>query len=794
MKIFIHNLKVALRNLMKYKLQTLISVVSIAVGIVTLALAHSILDKKRLPAIYDQPFYERTYNLTFKSLNDGEDAKINLNIIRALKRDGGLKSADKVVLPPLAKSAVRADFHLPDSSQRKGLIKAECIDPEYLSLVGFQSAITGKKISELKKGQAIIGEQLAKQIFNSKIPIGSIQMKTGPVQPIPVRIVDVYRQMPSFDEKEPEDALLFCLASNIEDQDLDLFYLIPWINVVLKEGYTERKLINEVNQRILPFGIRADVSRSLTEEDIKSHFAMSTLVYVISSLILLAAIIGFLRIHLQLFQLRRSELTLRIVNGAHRIELFRMLFTEPAITIFLAVVIAIILGYPLQEFLNNQDIIKNAMIIQVSNICLYSSVIGGGLLILTGLTAWCAIKRICYSQQNISSNLQQGRTNLFRFIMLGFQIVVSMIFVSCTLILINDGYKLLKLYNLPEKEDPFKESLLLRTDIFTSDRKPILDELNRLPELDRMFLFDIISSNYLIEIRNNPDIPEKFHGRKNFYLYLTNDPTLLSYMGIDVQWFPGDFDRNECILVGEDIYKGLQEANILSNNSLTLDRFGQDLNQTLTIGGVIKIFPYERKTELFLAINHNWESGTCQYALFPKTGKGKALESKAVEILKICDPENINIMYLLHNLRDFINYIPGNVEDIFAGSLFLGIVSLLICAISILSSISFDTRSRRKEVAIRKVNGAKNKDIYHMFGKVYIILTIFAILISVPVNVLFSRWVEGYVNGIITEISFSPVMPIILGCSIVILLIFLIVGLQIHRMMQVDPAKIIAKE
>ena len=39
MHIILHNLKAAAHNLMKYRLQTLISVVSIAIGIVTLAIA-----------------------------------------------------------------------------------------------------------------------------------------------------------------------------------------------------------------------------------------------------------------------------------------------------------------------------------------------------------------------------------------------------------------------------------------------------------------------------------------------------------------------------------------------------------------------------------------------------------------------------------------------------------------------------------------------------------------------------------------------------------------------------------
>ena len=59
MKMTFHNLKVAVRNLMKYKLQTLISVLSIAIGIVTLAFAHAAIAEAET-ALYLQPALCRT--------------------------------------------------------------------------------------------------------------------------------------------------------------------------------------------------------------------------------------------------------------------------------------------------------------------------------------------------------------------------------------------------------------------------------------------------------------------------------------------------------------------------------------------------------------------------------------------------------------------------------------------------------------------------------------------------------------------------------------------------------------
>ncbi len=51
-----HNLKIAYRNLMKYKFQTLVSVLALAVGMVTLAAMHFVLKHFGPPAITEEPY------------------------------------------------------------------------------------------------------------------------------------------------------------------------------------------------------------------------------------------------------------------------------------------------------------------------------------------------------------------------------------------------------------------------------------------------------------------------------------------------------------------------------------------------------------------------------------------------------------------------------------------------------------------------------------------------------------------------------------------------------------------
>ena len=56
MHMILHHLKVAVRNLLKYKLQTVISILSIALGILTLAFVHAVPEDVTYPSLYSQPY------------------------------------------------------------------------------------------------------------------------------------------------------------------------------------------------------------------------------------------------------------------------------------------------------------------------------------------------------------------------------------------------------------------------------------------------------------------------------------------------------------------------------------------------------------------------------------------------------------------------------------------------------------------------------------------------------------------------------------------------------------------
>ena len=84
----IHYLKTALRHLLQYKLQIVISVASMAVGMVTLSTIHMITQQYSLPPICNEPYYQRACLIEVDSLwseqSESEHVLLNQEIIRAL--------------------------------------------------------------------------------------------------------------------------------------------------------------------------------------------------------------------------------------------------------------------------------------------------------------------------------------------------------------------------------------------------------------------------------------------------------------------------------------------------------------------------------------------------------------------------------------------------------------------------------------------------------------------------------------------------------------------------------------
>lgn len=796
MNMLLHNLKVALRNILKYKVQTLGSILSLAIGMVTLATVHSFLQNFRMASINHEPYYDRVYNLRFDSIQKRQSdhsIRINGDIVRAVKANGGPRCIEQGPYAPNGMlTGGWAEFTLNGKTKRKMQLHAVPLDRHYPNFVGIRSAITGEKIKVLGPHDAIINEKQAKQIFGDKNPVGASIRLSKDYGNYQLRLVDVYQDLSLTEQKS---SALFYSPWELEDMDLNQFYAVAFY-VVLKEGCTPQQLKAEVNSRLKPLGLKVKTEKlkdRLNEEYSTVAIARS-ITYLIGSLILLAAIIGFLRMQTQLFWMRRREISLRITNGATRLQLFSMFATEVVVIVLVAYLVAVLMGSWICDYLARPQFAEiTSELGTISHLYLYSLAIGLVVMMLCLAIIWIVLSRICKRTQALESGMRRSHNHWFRNTMLGVQVMISMFFLGVTFCLLCWVGKMADFNHIPDDERAYKQSLYLQTNAAENVQR-LRDKLIHLPQVERWipYSWGFWKVNELAENEEfskavwKDDLFVSYSNVTNYRIQMTSDTSYLDFFRIKVNWKP-KANRKKCILVNEELYKLMRQYHVAPNDILTVDEM-----DSYQIAGTFQSVPYEgsMKTDIysFIVIDPKEAYGATHYILVAKPGKYKEMQIAVDRMIQKLEPAVVKPMS--SNLRDYMAREMFALEILQNIAWILAIVSLAICLISIFSTVMLDTQTRKKEVAIRKVNGALTKDIAKLFGRTYLVITLTAMVFAVVAMLLFHIVLSQMFN----MVEINPVFPIILSIVIVIGFIAAIIACQVRKIMKVDPSEILAKE
>lgn len=796
MNMLLHNLKVALRNILKYKVQTLGSILSLAIGMVTLATVHSFLQNFRMASINHEPYYDRVYNLRFDSIQKRQSdhsIRINGDIVRAVKANGGPRCIEQGPYAPNGMlTGGWAEFTLNGNTRRKTPLDAVPLDRNYPNFVGIRSAITGEKIKVLGPHDAIINEKQAKQIFGDKNPVGASIRLSKSYGNYQLRLVDVYQDLSL---TEQNSSALFYSPCELEDMDPEQFYAVN-LYVVLKEGCTPQQLKAEVNSRLKPLGLKVKTEKlkdRLSEEYSTVAIACS-ITYLIGSLILLAAIIGFLRMQTQLFWMRRREISLRITNGATRLQLFSMFATEVVMIVLVAYLVAVLMGAWICDYLAKPQFAEiTSELGTISHLYLYSLVIGLVVMMLCLAIIWIVLSRICKHSQALESGMRRSHNHWFRNTMLGVQVMISMFFLGVTFCLLCWVGKMADFNHIPDDERAYKQSLFLQTNAAENVQR-LRDKLIHLPQVERWipYSWGFWKVNELAENEEfskavwKDDLFVSYSNVTNYRIQMTSDTSYLDFFKIKVNWKP-KANRKKCILVNEELYKLMRQYHVAPNDILTVDEM-----DSYQIAGTFQSIPYEgsMKTDIysFIVIDPKEAYGTTHYILVAKPGEYKEMQVAVDRTIQKLEPAVVKPMS--SNLRYYMAREMFALEILQNIAWILAIVSLAICLISIFSTVMLDTQTRKKEVAIRKVNGALTRDITKLFGRTYLVITLIAMVFAVVAMLLF----HIVLSKMFDMVEINPVFPIILSIVIVIGFIAAIIACQVRKIMKVDPSEILAKE
>lgn len=798
MNMLLHNLKVALRNILKYKVQTLGSILSLAIGMVTLATVHSFLQNFRMASINHEPYYDRVYNLRFDSIQKRQSEnsiRINGDIVRAVKANGGPRCIEQGPYAPNGMlTGGWAEFTLNGKTRRKMQLNAVPLDRNYPNFVGVRSAITGEKIKVLGPHDAIINEKQAKQIFGDKNPVGASIRLTKNYGNYQLRLVDVYQDL-SLTELDMSSSALFYSPCELEDMDSDQFNAGN-LYVVLKEGCTPQQLKAEVNGRLKPLGlkVKAEKLKDRLSEEYSSVAIARSITYLIGSLILLAAIIGFLRMQTQLFWMRRREISLRITNGATRLQLFSMFATEVVMIVLGAYFVAVLMGSWICDYLARPQFAEiTSELGTISHLYLYSLVIGLVVMMLCLAIIWVVLSRMCKHTQALESGMRRSHNHWFRNTMLGVQVMISMFFLGVTFCLLCWVGKMADFNHIPDDERAYKQSLYLQTNAAENGQR-LRDKLIHLPQVERWipYIWGVLQVNELAENEEfskaawQGDPYASYNNVTSYKIRITSDTSYLDFFKIKVNWKP-KANRKKCILVNEELYKQMRQHHIAPNDILTVDEM-----DSYQIAGTFQSIPYQGSFKIdiysFIVIDPKEAYGATHYILVAKPGEYKEMQVAVDRMIQKLEPAVVKPMS--SNLRDYMARSMFALEILQNIAWILAIVSLAICLISIFSTVMLDTQTRKKEVAIRKVNGALTKDITKLFGRTYLVITLIAMVFAVVAVLLF----HIVLSQTFDMVEINPAFPISLSVVLVIGFIAAIIACQVRKIMKVDPSEILVKE
>ena len=150
------------------------------------------------------------------------------------------------------------------------------------------------------------------------------------------------------------------------------------------------------------------------------------------------------------------------------------------------------------------------------------------------------------------------------------------------------------------------------------------------------------------------------------------------------------------------------------------------------------------------------------------------------------DLEEIETGYLDRDIEQLYKLELRQTRLILASSL----LSLLITLIGILGLVWLDSLFMRKEIALRKVNGATVKDILLKMNLRYLMIAAVGFVIAVPIAIaICSRWLQHF--------AFRTNMPawmFVVAFVAVLLITLVIVTLQSRRAANANPVESLKNE
>lgn len=772
-----HYLKVAFRNLVKYKTQSLVSIIGLAVGFTCFALS----------ALWIR------YEMTYDNFHEGAERIYLAGNKFDLQGDGFSYYSSSLLAEYLVKNCPEIEkscrVYLGPGEKPVNYQETEYqltqmeVDSNFISMFHI-TAIDGDNYLRLDKNQIAITDRAAQRIFGTESPIGKqlfFPQKNNDEKTI-VAVVKSWEghSLYSFDillpyyDWEPDWGRQQCNT---------LFRVYPNSDIkALEQRLSKTEVEQNSHKRSISIPIAPLTTLRSTHptDNVNVKLNHVRLFACIGALVIICGLCNYLTMHVTRIRMRKRELALRKVNGASNGSLLSLLLSE----LILLLAISSGVGLVLIELI--LPVFKRLSQIGESTSFFYTEVITYILALLLLTTGIAAILVHYVNRKTLLDNIKHKSTIHFSgWFYKGsilFQLFISIGFVFCTLVMLKQLNFLLN-----SKELGLERHNVGVISSYGFGNVPfdaILDQMPDVTERLQGFYTPIpkmmFSTCTLDEWEGKTDKEQRVSVESE-----TINQAYVDFFQVDV--LEGEMlnekDGKETVVINEAAVKAFGWDKPIGK---TL-RMG--VNEVCTVKGVIRDIyynvPVHPVTPAVFFLPESKERGDFIFKF--KEGTWNAVSQKLREEAYKGNPDRE--LYLV------------NIEEVYDAYMksentlcqLLSIVSFICIAIAVFGIFSLVTLSceqRRKEIAIRKVNGANVRVILNLFFKEYLILLAVASILAFPLGyLLMRRWLEEYVKQ--TPIEGWLYAVIFIGMGLVI---FLSIIWRVWKAARQNPAEVIKSE
>ena len=786
-----HYLKVAIRNLLKYKVQTGISMLGLAAGFICFVLSAFWIHYEMT---YDQ-FRKDVDRLYLVRVNDGfAEGRITWRVPVPL----GAYLQEH--FPEIESFAYFYSFEY--RVQVEGRYEQaffSSADSAWVQMMDVQLVDGNRNFMQQRSKEVAITEETAKAWFGHENPLGKeLEIRTGDKRTIGaiVRVNNRHTNFPITLMGDPRNGRTWWYQS--------------WKMLVkVKEGTDIPALEAKISEN-LPYelihpsetrntGIERLYLTPLTElryakdfrDQSEGGITFRYIVYfsVTGLLVILCALMNYLTLFINRMQVRKREMKLRLVHGASIQSLVRLLGLEFLLLLigsFLIGMLGMEILFPAFLELTGTDAGRTSLYGEALLFLILISV----LLLSVAIGVIYGIQRRQLQGSGNGESERRFRTWIRKGSIV-FQLFICMLFMTGTqwmnrqldylrqhdlgMELHNRGYFAL---DRTENTSPFVEKLKqlpMITEVLPADYRPLVSDIGAI----------------VGQIQQWEGLEQKLDVPIPINLFV-GDETLARFYGLTLlagEWL-NEFSGYGEIVINESLARrmGYTPEEVIGKH---INTGIQTPNQV--IKGVVKDFQYKAPTEQMP--NTGFVIGDEMGLMLWKNGilfrfKEGTWDACRTAIEQLCRKEAPDKEITLVNEEESYNkYLQS--EAMLARLLaFASLICMLVAIFGIYSLVTLTCEQRRKEIAIRKVNGATVRNILSLFYREYIVLLLLAALPAFPLAyILVKHWIETYMRQM--PVPIAPALGIFL---VLLLVVGLSISWRVWRAAHENPAEVIKRE